>query len=210
MLNNIINALLFSLALSFDSLATFFGYGLTKIKVSFKAIFIISLLNTLTLAIGITLGYLLSSFITNSLTKYISFALLFLVGLIKLIAEFIKTWLEKKINQSASVIKIFNFKLLFKVALDPSFADLNDDKLLSLKEALLIGIVLSIDSLGVGLGSGMNISYPYFLIIFAFLIGLLFSYIGNILGKKFSRKIKINLSWLSGLLLILLAFLKLF
>lgn len=210
MINHILNALLFSLAISFDNLATFFGYGISNIKVPFKRILLISILSTLILACGIAFGYLLSSVITSNVTKYISFAVLLLVGLIKLIVELIKIWLEKKVKQETSVIKIFNFSLFFKVALDPSLADLNDDKVLSLKESLLIGTVLSLDSLGVGLGSGMNISYPYFLIIFTFFIGLLFACIGNILGKKLSKKIKLNLSWLSGLLLILLAFLKLF
>ena len=139
MINHILEALLFSLAISFDSLATFFGYGISNIKVPFKRILLISILSTLVLACGIALGYLLSGVISRDVTKYISFSVLLLVGLIKLIVELIKSWLEKRTKKDTTVIKIFNFSLFFKVALDPSLADLNDDKVLSLKESLLIG-----------------------------------------------------------------------
>lgn len=209
MLNHIIEALLFSFAISFDSLATFFGYGISNIKVPFKRVLIISLLSTFILACGIIFGYLLSGVISSSITKYISFSILLLVGLIKLSVELIKIWLEKKSKRDTSVIKIFNFSLFFKVCLDTNLSDLNDDKLLSLKEALLISTILSIDSLGVGLGVGMNTTYPYLTIIFTFFTGLLFSCVGNFIGKKLSKKIKLNLSWLSGAILIILAVLKL-
>lgn len=67
MTNTFINALLFSLALSLDSLVAFFGYGMENIKVPFKRLILIITLNTFVLACGLLLGFLLTGAINTSL-----------------------------------------------------------------------------------------------------------------------------------------------
>ena len=202
MANTYVEALLFSIAISFDSLVAFFGYGIENIKVGFTRILLIIFLNTVLLAGGLVFGYYLSSFIGYDIIKYLSFSILVLVGLIKLVGDLIKIWISKQ--------KSLKEKAFLKVCIDPINADINNDKVLSLKESLIIGIALSIDSLGVGLGLGVNNSFQYLILIFSFIIGLIFSCLGNLIGKKVASKINLNLSWLSGLLLIILAILKLF
>ncbi len=198
--NIYIETLLFSIAISFDSLVSFFGYGIEKIKVGFLQIIFIMFINTVFLAVGLFCGHYLSLLINYSIIKYISFSLLLMVGLFKLPSDLLKLWLSKH--------KGINNKTFLKICIDPINADINKDKILSFKESLFIGIALSIDSLGVGLGLGVNKTNQYLILIFSFIIGLVFSYIGYLIGKKVSSKTTLNLSWLSGVLLILLAILK--
>ena len=210
MTNTFINALLFSLALSLDSLVAFFGYGMENIKVPFKRLILIITLNTFVLACGLLLGFLLAGAINTSFEKYLSFSLLLITGLCKLFSSLLKIWLNRKSNDKNPIkIKFLDYNLFLSVCLDPVKADLNKDKILSLKESFLIGTILSLDSLGVGIGIGISDSFPYLIIIFSFVIGLIFSFLGNILGKKISKLTKINFSWLSGLILIILAIVKL-
>ena len=198
--NIYIETLLFSIAISFDSLVSFFGYGIEKIKVGFLQIIFIMFINTVFLAVGLFCGHYLSLLINDSIIKYISFSLLLMVGLFKLASDLLKLWLSKH--------KGINNKTFLKICIDPINADINKDKILSFKESLFIGIALSIDSLGVGLGLGVNKTNQYLIFIFSFIIGLVFSFIGYLIGKKVSSKTTLNLSWLSGVLLILLAILK--
>ena len=198
--NIYIETLLFSIAISFDSLVSFFGYGIEKIKVGFLQIIFIMFINTIFLAVGLFCGHYLSLLINDSIIKYISFSLLLMVGLFKLASDLLKLWLSKH--------KGINNKTFLKICIDPINADINKDKILSFKESLFIGIALSIDSLGVGLGLGVNKTNQYLIFIFSFIIGLVFSFIGYLIGKKVSSKTTLNLSWLSGVLLILLAILK--
>ena len=195
-----IETLLFSIAISFDSLVSFFGYGIEKIKVGFLQIIFIMFINTVFLAVGLFCGHYLSLLINDSIIKYISFSLLLIVGLFKLASDLLKLWLSKH--------KGINNKTFLKICIDPINADINKDKILSFKESLFIGIALSIDSLGVGLGLGVNKTNQYLILIFSFIIGLVFSFIGYLIGKKVSSKTTLNLSWLSGVLLILLSILK--
>ena len=99
--------------------------------------------------------------------------------------------------------------MIINICLNPIEADLNKDNILSFKEACLIGFVLSIDSFSAGIGLGGESAFPYLIIILSFVFELLLSFVGYKFGRKLSTNKKFNLSWLSGIILIVLAILKL-
>ena len=209
MTNLVLESLIFSIALSFDSFIAFLGYGTANIKVSFKIILLMIILNTLVLSSGILLGYLFSNVLNETFSKYFSFSLLMIVGMVKFFSEIIKIWLNKKASENDILtIKIFNFKLFLNIAFDATKADINKDKILSIKEAIIIGFILSIDSFGVGIGIGLGENFSLIVLLFSFLICLIFSCLGEYIGKKIAKKCSFNLSWISGLTLIIIAILK--
>ena len=160
------------------------------------------------MSLGLAIGYFLASVVDLNIFKYISFALLILIGLTKLFSELLKIWLDRKRDKDLH-INLFNFKLIINIYLNPIEADLNKDNILSFKEACLIGFVLSIDSFSAGIGLGGENTFPYLIIILSFVFELLLSFVGYKLGRKLSTNKKFNLSWLSGIILIVLAILKL-
>ena len=86
--------------------------------------------------------------------------------------------------------------------------DFDNSKSLNSKEAFYLALALSLDSLAVGFGSSLcSISYVQTLTL-CFIIGVLCVFFGMVLGNKFSEKFHIELSWLSGLLLIILAVIR--
>ena len=72
-------------------------------------------------------------------------------------------------------------------------------------EAILLAIVLSLDSLALGLGTGLIQTGGRFLVVGSFLGGIFMMEVGWKLGKLFGISMKRDLSWLSGACLILLA-----
>ncbi|MCL1924590.1 MAG: manganese efflux pump [Defluviitaleaceae bacterium] len=73
---------------------------------------------------------------------------------------------------------------------------------ISFKMAIFLALALSIDNALLGISLEAS---PIAIFLLSFTIGPIFMYIGQILGGKLA-KIDLNLSWLGGLLLIILAF----
>ena len=78
------------------------------------------------------------------------------------------------------------------------------------EEAFYLAIALSLDSLAVGFGSGLGYVNYAQVIILCFLVGIVCLRLGSQLGRHFANIINVNLSWLSGVLLIILAFIRTF
>ncbi len=205
----ILESLILSLAISIDTFVASFGYGLSKIKLPFRSALLISIINTLILGLSVLIGYALGGVISVEFAKWLSFGLLLAIGIFKFFSELFKIWLSKKVDKNLD-IKMFNFHLMLKVMADTNNADIDKNKIISLPEAISIALILSIDQIGVGLSHGVANAYPYILVIFNLFTCIIGTLLGTICGKKVSKYIKINLSWLSGLILIILAVVKLF
>ena len=76
--------LLLVTALSVDAFAAGFAYGVSKIKVPFISVIIVTGISSLILVISLLAGNVVSSLIPGNLTSYFSFLLLFVLGLVKL------------------------------------------------------------------------------------------------------------------------------
>ena len=205
----VLDAFLLTLAISMDVFAACFGYGLSKIKLPFRSVLLMTIVNTLVLGLSILLGVLLGGAISAEFAKWLSFSLMLAVGIFKFFSELFKIWLLKR-SEKPVKMKIFHFRLILNVIADSNNADIDKNKVITIGEALGVGFVLSLDQIGVGLSYGMSNSLWYVLLIFDFLMVLGASLLGTGLGKKMSSHIKTNLSWLSGLILIILAVVKLF
>ncbi len=204
----LIEALVLSLAVSLDTFVACFGYGLSKIKIPFISCIVIAFVNTLFLSISVVIGLLFSGLISADFAKWLSFALMLSIGVFKFFSEIFKNWLSKRVNKEIN-FKLFNFKFILNIFADSNFADADKNKILSPLESLTIAIVLSVDQIGVGLSHGISSAYPYILIIFNFFICVISVLFGTLLGKKIASHIRSNLSYLSGLFLIILAVVKL-
>ena len=132
-------------ALSVDAFAAGFAYGVSRIKVPFVSVLIVTGVSSLTLIFSLLVGSVVSSLIPERLTQQFSFLLLFVLGLVKLFDR-------SKHNEAEEANK-------------------NKDDLVSPMEALTLGIALSIDSLAVGIGAGTPTSFLSQAFFTSFLIG---------------------------------------
>ncbi|MDR0461883.1 MAG: manganese efflux pump [Christensenellaceae bacterium] len=200
MLVLIASALLLTLSLSADCFATGFAYGANKIKIPFQSAMVINLTCTCVLALSLFCGKAIGHYIPASVTLAICASILITLGLAKIFGKFIKRILQKSRH---SFIKILT---------KPEEADFDKSKVLSKKEAVVLALALSLDGLAVGVGTGLVLNWIGYLIIIGFSlvtdIALLIS--GALVGRKVATRTKLDLSWASGVILIAIAFIKLF
>lgn len=184
MLEFIFEIFLLVTALSIDAFAAGFAYGVSRTRIPFSSLCILTSISSLILAFSLLAGNLLTGLLTPQQTCHISFIILLLLGIAKLFDHSCCDQADK--------------------------ADKDRDKLLSPIEAVSLGFALSIDSLAAGIGALLPPSHIPAAIVASFFMGLLAILSGSFLGKKISCHVQKNLCWISGVLLIFLAFLKLF
>lgn len=204
-----IESLILVSSLCIDTFVASIAYGTDRIKIPFYSNIIINLVCSLFLGISLCLGGLFKNFLRPEIASIFSFMLLFSLGFLKLFESFFKKYLRKCSNIGAPLtFKIFDFKFILEIYANETKADFDKSKNLTIKEALYLAIALSLDSIAVGFGSSL-ISINYLQVIFlSFFIGLFCLFLGVNIGKKFIEKVDLNLSWLSGLMLILLALIR--
>ncbi len=206
----VLNAFIFASALSIDAFIASFAYGSNKIKIPMLSIQIINVICSLILGISILLGTLIKNYIPDWLTVTISFSLLFIMGAIKLLDSIIKSIIRKYNNFNKELeFSMFNIKFILNLYANPEEADIDSSRTISPAEAASLAIALSFDGLFVGTGAvlgNINGAAVFLISLFTNTIALLIGYhAGNIMA----RKLTFNLSWISGILLMFLAFLKL-
>lgn len=206
----ILESILFVTALSTDALIASLAYGSNKIKIPFVSVQVITFLCTGILGISLLIGAFLKPFLPTEFLKGISFTILFFLGIMRLLDNIIKALIDKYtiINKQIK-FSMLNLNFILNIYADPKGADIDESKILSPREALSLGIALSFDSLAAGVGAGLgNVN-----IIAALLASLLFSTAaikcGEMIGNKLSDKVPFQLSWLSGIILIALAVVRL-
>lgn len=194
------------LALSIDAFSASAAYGIQKIKIPFVGVIIISVISSAVLTASAATGNALAEFISPQLAQTLSFALLFTIGIIKLLESVLKAGIRKH-STLRSQVKFMNLKFIFEVYADPKKADIDKSSSLGVSEAVVLALALSIDSLLAGLSAG---AVNYLLLTAMSLaanIGAV--YLGWFVGSR-AAKINCELGWVGGLLLIILAIGKLF
>ena len=204
-----LESILLVLSLCVDAVVASFAYGTNKIKISFLSGTIISLISTAFLFLSITLGSWIKNFLPPNLTTIICFFILLFLGISRLFEGVLKNFLNKKAEQPNHIeFNLFDFKLILNVYADATKADVDHSKTLSAKEALYLGVALSLDSLVVGLGIALTTVNLLQIITFSIILNGLAIFSGAILGKKCADTLDIDISWLSGFILIVLAIIK--
>lgn len=204
-----LESLLLVLSLCVDALVASFAYGTNKIKIPMTSSIILTTISTIFLIFSISLGAFIQSFLPDGLAHIVCFAILFILGFMRLFEGLLKNFLNKKAASPNKIeVTLFNFKLVLNVYADVTLADLDHSKSLSTKEAIYLGTALSLDSLVVGFGAALAPISFIQVTTFSILFNLLAIFLGSLLGSKCAEKLNFDLSWLSGAILILLAVLK--
>ncbi len=208
---SVLESVMLVAALSVDAFVASFGYGTNKIKIPFRSSAIIDGTCTAFLAVSLLLGSLLRALIPPGVTETVCFIILFLLGLVKLCDSLMKDYIRKRKNIDKEItFSALNLKFFLRVYADPETADRDLSRVLSPAEALPLAIALSLDSIAVGFGAALTDTDLVRTLFLALLFNALAVRLGCILGNKIAEKVSFNLSWLSGLLLIILAVMKLF
>lgn len=201
-------ALLLAAVLSIDIFAVSFAYGSSEIKIPFKSIMIITVIGSFVLGLSIYLGTFLQPFIPEWLAEGLSFTILFTLGLVKIFDSVIKRYIRKRreISPRQLEFSIFSLKFILNVYADPEKADLDKSRIISSKEAVIVAMAVAMDAFALGFGAGLVDVNHLQIIAFSLVIDVAAVLVGCYIGGKIAQKSRANLSWLGGVILILLAF----
>ena len=206
----ILEPLVLVTALSVDAFVASFAYGTNQIKIPFRSVAVISGICSAILGVSLFLGSLVRPFMPEHLAGVLCFSILFLLGIAKLCDSAIKSLIRrsqgihKKISFSA-----MHLRFILDVYANPENADSDCSKSLSAAEAAPLAIALSLDGLAVGFGAALSEAAPLRVVLFSLVANVIAVCAGSLTGNKVAEKIPLDLSWVSGLLLMVLAFLKL-
>src|SRR5690625_838134 len=134
------------IAVSLDGFTVGVTYGMRKIHVPLLALAIIMLCSGFIVLLSMTIGNLLTNFITPQFTTTLGGVILFMLGVFALFQV-------KRQGKQRTMPK--EKPPLHKVLMTPKHADLDRSGVITLDEALLLGIALALDAFGAGLGASM-------------------------------------------------------
>lgn len=210
-LMSILETALLVVALSVDSFIASFAYGTNKIKIPLISVLIINVICSLTLALSLFLASIISPLIPPMVTKVFCFVILFILGFIKLFDSSIKTLIRKHKGLKKQIkFSMLSLNFILDIYADPEDADADYSRELSPLESVSLAIALSLDGLAAGFGAGLVNFNLLEVIVFSLVFGIFAVFLGCRLGNKVAEKLSVNISWLSGLLLVFLGILKFF
>lgn len=198
--------LLFLTAISIDSLTAGLTYGTQRVLIKpFSYLILICVP-----AAFITAANRISSHILGFLPKaalpILSFTVLAILGFSKLSESLIRLLAHRRPSLTRNWgCKIKQINIIFTVYLSPEDANQDDLQILSPKEALLLSLALSLDSVLAGIAFHTEPIPMAALFLLAALFNLLLFAAGYGFGHLISSVLHVDLSWLSGLFLLLLA-----
>lgn len=203
---NIMPVLLFMLAVSIDSLSAGFAYGTSRVRIKVAALLLLVFIPSVCITLMTKAGSLLFSLVPAAFFSILSFIILLILGCAKLLESLIRH-LSGKYSDTVGnwACKIKQVNIIFTIYFSPEDANKQDIQVLSAKEAFFLSLALSLDSILASMAFSCQVSsMPLF-----FLLAVLFHFLlfmsGFLLGMLVSKKFSIDLSWLSGLFLLLLA-----
>ena len=198
------------MALGLDAFACSFGYGASKVKIPFKSVILINLVCSFLLAIGLFFGAAVGTLLPESTADWLAFAILLSLGIFKIFDSTIKKVIRNRKGIATEVkFSLFNVEFLLKIYANPAEADVDDSKVLSPREAAPLAVALGIDGLSVGFGVGVaaGVAGTLLLVGLSLISGIFAVMLGCLLGNKIAKRTSLDLSWLSGAILIIIALL---
>ena len=200
----LLTTILLAISTSIDSLGIGITYGIKNTLISFKGKLVIFFVSFLITLISLYFGSIIKSILPWYISDYLGSFIFIIIGILIFISALKED--KKCVNENTKI-----FGITTKIIKDATSSDLDNSNKIDSKEALFLSIALSIDSICVGIGTGVIDINNY---VFPVLIGsfqIFFLSIGTFLGKKIYKYLNIpNNIWsiISGILLIFLGVLK--
>ena len=201
-----LESFLLVVALCMDAFMASLAYGAGNIKIPFRSAFVIGLIGTSFLALSLFAAGIVARFVPAYICALASFILLMVLGVSSLFQNAIKAYLKTLKNNSKKLsFKYANIGFIIDIYLDETQADSDRSKVLSVKEAVYLAVVLSMDSLVTGFGAGLGAMSYVSTLAMSLVLGVLAVMLGGRIGAKIAGRKGLDLSWMGGAILILLA-----
>lgn len=206
MVKGLIEGAALALALSADTFIAGFSYGAGGVKIPRASMWVINLVCSGVLGAALLAGAFAGRLFSGGAASWVSFALLMLMGLIKLLDGITKSVIRKHGRiQGLFRFSVFNFRFVLTLYADPEKADADGSKTLSPGEAAALAFSLSLDAVAAGFGSAVESGNIAAVFVMAALMNAAAMLSGVKMGKGLSDRLPFNISWISGAILMAMA-----
>lgn len=203
---------LLAFAVSMDSFSVGFTYGLRKMALPFKSALIIACCSALSMFASISAGRIIGAYLPDWAAGMAGGMILILLGAWVLYQFFRPNKDAHQVNTERTIVnyEIRSLGLVIKILKKPLSADFDLSGTITGIEAILLGLALSLDSFGAGIGAAMLGLSPVFLSLAAAAMSSAFVYAGIKCGVYFSKwRWFEKIAFFPGLLLIIIGIWKL-
>ncbi len=202
---------LLALTLSLDSCSVGLTYGLRKVRIPAKSIIVISLCSAAVMILSMGIGHLIAQIFSPALATKIGGAVLVGIGAWVLYQFFQTDKKEELLVEETTVwnLEIRSLGIVIQILRKPTMADFDKSGIISGIEALMLGLALSLDSFGAGIGASLLGFSPVVLAILVAVMSSIFLTLGMKVGMWFSGVSWLQrLTFLPGILLIIIGIWK--
>lgn len=213
-MNGLLTLITIVLAVSLDSFTVGVTYGVRKMTLPWKSLLLIGLMSALMFYASMSIGSYLSGFIEPHQAEQIGGWILMAIGMFVLLQYFRSSVSHKEegTDEKPYILKweIQSLGIVIQILKKPMSADFDRSGSITGFEAIFLGLALSLDAFGAGIGISM-FGFPPLLT--SFLVAAMSSLLlltGMKCGKGFSYiKGSQKLSFLPGLILVIIGVFKL-
>lgn len=204
----LINSLILALSSSIDSLGIGITYGIKNTKISYRGKIVLFLLSFSISILAVWFGDMIKNIFSAFVAKLIGNMILIAMGIFVCFQAIRKNEINTSIVKKDE--KIYSFFIDFlgitiKIIKNPTSSDLDSSHSIDSKEALFLGVALSLDCFCMGVGGSMIGISPLLFPLFICVFQLIFLNIGHTLGKGLQQLSHLpDNTWsiISGILLI--------
>lgn len=210
-MGDLLSLMLLGFAVSLDSFTVGLTYGMRRVKIPFKSFMIIFSCTFIILLLAMGIGSVIELFISYEAAERVGGLILIVIG-IWVLYQFITSNSNSKRRQSDMKIiqiEVKRLRLIIKILKKPSEADFDRSGSISSIEALFLGLALSLDSFGAGIGAALIDLPPILFSIVVTVSSVIFVIAGINIGLIFRNMNWMKkLSFLPGIALILIGLFK--
>lgn len=233
MMLHVFSLVILAFAVSLDGFGVGVMYGLRKIRIPLGPLAIISLWSGVVIFSSMLIGVWMSAFLSPAVAKRIGAVILIGIGIWALVQIVRQRSGDSEEEQTAEIAavrpkqvkaggttvvekQIFSWEirsvgLVIQILRTPTAADVDNSGNISVSEAMLLGLALSLDSFGAGIGAALIGFSPLLTsVVIAFASGT-FIAVGLRIGLRYAEMDWMRkLSFLPGCVLIVMGIMKLF
>lgn len=220
---HIFSLLMLAVAVSIDGFGVGITYGMRRIKIPVRSVIIITACSALVILAAMYIGGWLAYFLSPSVTHYIGGAILIGIGLWAIynirsqqnnstddVDEETVSNSEEAGIRSVLAIEIKSLGLVIQILKRPTKADMDRSGTISGMEAMFLGLALSLDAFGAGIGAALIGYTPWLTALLIGAANCVFILSGLKLGFAYSgTEWMKRMTYVPGIMLVLCGLFKL-
>lgn len=170
-----ISVLAFAFSVNIDNFIVGVAYGIKKIKIGFLSNLLIAFITAAGTLISMEIGVVASQFLSPKIANAFGSILLILIGI----------WATKDFFRKKKPLQPTNSPNCSQLLKEPEKADNDHSGTIDLKESITLGLALSINNFGLGIGASITHIDITAAVACTFFSSIIFFSLGRIIGKSY-------------------------